>query len=80
MCVGIYKNEVQRVCPYYKECQPEGRYPIETLLKPIEDKKKKAMKVLDVIAESTTDLSLSSAKLSRTGVSFVKKLLPTGGV
>jgi hypothetical protein len=80
MCAGIYKNEVQRVCPYYKECQPEGRYPIETLLKPIEDKKKKVMKVLDVIAESTTDLTPSSAKLNGAGVSFVKKLLPTGGV
>ena len=80
MCVGIYKNEVQRVCPYYKECQPEGRYPIDVLLKPIEEKKKKVMKVLDVIAESTTDLALSSAKLSGVGVSFVKKLLPTGGV
>lgn len=46
MCAGIYKNEVQRTCPYYIECQPEGRYPIETLLKPIEEKKLRAKKVL----------------------------------
>ncbi len=41
MCAGIYQNKVQRVCPYYTECEPEGRYPIDVLLKPIEEKKKK---------------------------------------
>jgi hypothetical protein len=47
MCVGIYKNEVQRTCPYYTDCQPEGRYPIDVLLKPIEEKKAKTKRVFD---------------------------------
>jgi len=75
MCVGIYKNEVQRICPYYTECQPEGRYPIETLLKPVEEKKKKASKALDVIAEDITNMIIESEEVKKSGKSFVKKTL-----
>jgi hypothetical protein len=82
MCAGIYKNEVQRVCPFYKECQPEGRYPIEALLKPIEEKKKKLSKVLDDNAEKITNAALESGcgtfltgDVKKAGASFIKKVL-----
>jgi hypothetical protein len=55
MCVGIYQNKVQRTCPYYHDCQPEGRYPIDVLLKPIEEKKKKVTKTFNSLAERLTE-------------------------
>ena len=30
-CANIYKGEVQSVCPFYEDCQPEGRYPLVVL-------------------------------------------------
>jgi hypothetical protein len=58
MCVGIYQNKVQRTCPYYEDCQPEGRYPLDMLLKPIEEKKKKTSKTFDSLSERLTKVSL----------------------
>mgnify|MGYP001579340628 CR=1 FL=1 len=33
-CASIFKGEVQSVCPFYEECQPEGRYPLAVLTGP----------------------------------------------
>jgi hypothetical protein len=77
---------VQRTCPYYKDCQPEGRYPIDALLKPIEEKKKRTSKTLAGLAEKLTEnISGDSDEASppvntatiagtkKEGLSFVKR-------
>lgn len=65
MCAGIYKNEVTRACPYYEDCQPEGRYPIEMMLKPIEEKKARAKKTTDGGATPVLASSLESLRGSK---------------
>ena len=40
-CLQIYKNEVTKICPYYEECKPSGRYPLDIGIKVCAKKKGK---------------------------------------
>lgn len=41
MCASVYKGEVNSVCPFYLDCKPEGRFPLEVLTGAAKPKAKK---------------------------------------
>lgn len=41
MCASVYKGEVNSVCPFYLDCKPEGRFPLEVLTGVAKPKAKK---------------------------------------